>query len=321
MDYKVIDMHCDTITAMSFGGKNRRLRDNDMQISLNKMKKGNYMCQCFALCIPEKFVPDCYAATKQYIQVFKKEMAENADMIVQAFSADDIEKAGAEGKMAGMLTIEDGVIIAEDLSRLDYLYEQGVRMITLTWNFENSIGYPNNMMSEVRSANTTNGLKEFGIETVRRMNELGIIVDVSHLSDKGFYDVIEHSTKPIVASHSNARSLCSCVRNLTDDMLVKLAENGGITGINYYPEFISDDKDVDYLKKTIEHIRHIVEIAGIDHVGLGSDFDGYEDPKGMMDCTSTELLYNGLLEAGFSSDDIDKIFYKNFLRVLRANEK
>ena len=153
------------------------------------------------------------------------------------------------------------------------------------------------------------------------MNKLGIIIDVSHLSDKGFYDVISLSEHPIIASHSNARSICGHVRNLTDDMLYKLAENGGITGINYAKQFMHDDEA--YGRNTPEcalrHIQYIKKKIGVDHIALGSDFDGIDPNIEISDASKTHLIIRALEKGGFSSEEIEKITYKNALRVFKAN--
>lgn len=318
-EFNVIDMHCDTVTRAVRQGKS--LRDYDGHISLEKMKQGHYMMQCFAIFIHQKLSVPAYGTCMNFIEGFKKYMKENADLISQVTTVDDIMFNVQQGKMSALLTIEGGEAIEGSLEKLQKVYDQGVRMMTLTWNFENEIGYPNDVYNEEGPRpDTEHGLKPFGLEVINRMQEMGMIVDVSHLSDAGIYDVLHYAQKPIVASHSNARAVWDFPRNMTDDMIRRLKMNGGIMGINYCPDFISGDVTHNQIPAIIEHIKHIVSVADIDTVALGSDFDGIDTPVGMSDCTKTVELYEALKAAGFSEDDIDKIFYKNFLRVLAANQ-
>jgi membrane dipeptidase len=237
--------------------------------------------------------------------------------------------------MSAILTLEEGGIIEGSLEKLEEVYSWGVRMMTLTWNYENEIGYPNinygdglekvdrknkNEWLKPHLVNTEEkGLKPFGIQVVKKMNELGMIIDVSHGSDALFYDVIKYSSKPIVASHSNSRSVYNHKRNLTDDMIRALAKNGGVIGINYCPEFVSKKRKTSQIPDLVKHINHIREVGGIDVIALGSDFDGIDTPVGMSDCTKTLELKEALIEAGYSPKDIKKIFHDNFLRVFKAN--
>ena len=149
------------------------------------------------------------------------------------------------------------------------------------------------------------------------MNQLGMIIDVSHLSDKGFYDVIEHSSVPLVASHSNARSICSVSRNLTDDMILKIKERHGLIGINFCPDFVSLENQDKEIENIVKHIKHIKSIAGTGIIALGTDFDGIPTPNGLEDASKMYLLEEALYNEGFSKEDIEKIFYKNFLRLLK----
>ena len=228
------------------------------------------------------------------------------------------------GYMSSMLTIEEGGVTQGNLSFLRNLYLLGVRMITLTWNFENGIGFPNfkeveDGKPDMHTPNTEDGLTEYGIEMVKEMEKLGIIIDVSHLSDKGFYDVLENTTKPFVASHSNARAVCPVVRNMTDDMILKLAERGGVMGINYCASFVNDESvnNFAYVKDMVKHIKYIKDLAGIDCIGLGSDFDGIGSNIEMNSCDKLNLLQEALEEEGFTQEEIEKIFYKNVLRVFK----
>ncbi|MBQ4251812.1 MAG: dipeptidase [Erysipelotrichaceae bacterium] len=320
MNYKAIDMHCDTVPNLLYG--NGQLRENDGHLSLLKMKKGGYMMQCFAMFVylqSQDYTP--FAQCNRYIDFYYEQINKNSDLIRPATTVEEISENDRNGLMSAMLTIEEGGVLEGKLENLQHFYDRGVRMMTLTWNFENEIGYPNYMSPPDFRPDTERGLKPFGFEVINRMWDLGMIVDVSHLNDAGIYDVLSCARKPIVASHSNSRAIMDFPRNLTDDMLVKLRQNGGITGINYCPDFISAQTDQNQIPDIVRHVKHIVEVAGIETVALGSDFDGIDTPVGMSDCTKTVQLAEALKDAGFSDDDLNKIYHENFLRVLQANQR
>lgn len=316
---KAMDMHCDTITALA---KYRcSLFQNDFHLDINKLLLGGYALQCFAIFVKldqgnpyQKFI--------NYYNYFIKEMEKNQGLIKQVFTYQDILSNISSNCLSAVLTVEEGGIIEGDMNKLLDLYQKGVRMMTLTWNFPNEIGYSNLKMNgkvpDSTNPETEKGLTSFGFEVVKKMNEIGMIVDVSHLSDKGFYDVIKTSTKPIVASHSNARAICNVTRNLSDDMIIKLKENRGIMGINYCPDFISNNKG-DQMEDIVKHINHIVKVGGIDTVALGSDFDGIPTPIGMDSALKVKDLYLRLKREGYSERDLSKMFKDNFLRVFKAN--
>lgn len=329
---KVIDMHCDTIMVL-MNGKDELRKSNNM-IDLEKMQKGNYLLQCFAMFVPyvsrnseEKYSPFEYC--NKMIDKYYLELDKNQDLIAPAFTSADIEKNIKDGKMTALLTIEEGGVCLGNIEFLRNFYRLGVRMMTLTWNFKNEIATPNIDYfaidrDKVRGAdvlpNVTDGLTEFGIEVVKEMNRLGMVIDCSHLGDKGFYDVIKYSTKPIVCSHSCSRSVCNHPRNMTDDMLFKLKENGGVVGINYCQGFIKSDKTLATIKDVVKHIVYIKDLIGIDYIGLGSDFDGISNENiELKDASMMGELIAELKEQGFSEEDIDKICYKNVLRVFKAN--
>lgn len=320
---KVVDMHCDTISRLLMDeaeGKESHLRKNDLDIDLAKMKEGDYLLQNFAMFTPLGFVDNPEKHCLDLIDKYYREMDLNKDVIRPVYSYSDIEKNMEEGYMSGMLTLEEGAVCFNDLAMLRNYYRLGVRMITLTWNFANGIGHPNftpvkGQKTDLTQTNTVDGLTPFGIEYVKEMERLGMIVDVSHLGDKGFYDVYENTTKPFVASHSNARSVCGVARNLTDDMIQKLSSRGGVTGINYCDEFIDDHGGA--IESIVKHIDHIVSVGGIQCVGLGSDFDGISKRNDLEDASKLNDLKDALKKHGYSDDDIDAIFYKNVLRVYK----
>jgi membrane dipeptidase len=325
---KVIDMHCDTILELVNAKEKINLRSNHLNVDLEKMQKGDYLVQCFAMFVHFN-VENPFETCMKMIDRYYLELEENKDLILPALCYNDIIENQKNGKMSAILTIEEGGVTKGSLELLRNFYRLGVRMITLTWNFVNGVGYPNIITKEdgakdFKSGNKVDGLTEYGIKMVQEMNRLGMIVDVSHLSDAGFYDVAKYSTKPFVASHSNARSVCNHARNLDDDMIRLLASKGGVMGINYCADFLKEaPKGTKYgenksmIEDMVKHIKHIVKVGGIDCVGLGSDFDGIFPNLEMKDASELGKLEKALRNEGFSTNDIEKIFYKNVIRVFQ----
>ena len=199
-----------------------------------------------------------------------------------------------------------------DLGVLRILYRLGIRLITLTWNQRNQIA------DGAGEARTGGGLTEFGVKVVAEMNHLGMLIDVSHLSEAGFWDVIKKSKEPIVASHSNCYSLCPHLRNLKDEQIKALADKGGVIGVTFVPDFLIKENRKSTVEDVVRHIDYLVEKAGIDHVGLGSDFDGtVELPIGLKGADEIPNITKELLNQGYKEDDIKKILGGNFLRVFK----
>lgn len=319
----VFDLHCDTILRFYHG--EHLSEAGKGHIDLPKLKEGGTAAQCFAIFVPthdsaqkhgipddpEEYFDKAYAA-------FLREMELNSPDVSRAFSAEDIVKNEKAGRISAVLTVEDCVTLQGDISRLDDWHEKGVRMAALTWNYENSLGFPNSSDPELHSK----GLKPFGREAVERMNELGIIVDVSHLSEGGFNDVADISSKPFVASHSCARALCGHSRNLTDRQLRAVADSGGVIGINFMTGFlrpVNSDRISDYhttYEDILRHLQHMRNVAGIEALAIGSDYDGIASTMEWNDCGGNGLLLDAL-ESGFTADEIEKISYFNALRVFR----
>ena len=332
---KIIDMHCDTIAEIWYSQKNvaagkaavcKNLRENDLQLDLMKMKKGDYLLQNFAMFVNLERKENPFESVMQLVDVFYTEMEKNKDLIGVVKNYADIEANMQAGKMSAMLTVEEGGVCKGEIPFLRDLYRLGVRMMTLTWNHENSLAYPNNVPGDGETVfpyepDMSRGLKEKGYAFIEEMERLGIIIDVSHLSDAGFYDVYEHTGKPFVASHSNARALCGHCRNLTDDMIRKLAERGGVTGLNYCCSFLMEPDENGHVQsrvaKMAEHAKYLEKVGGIDCIGLGSDFDGIGGDLEMKDASMLPLLVDALRKAGFHESEVDKILYKNVLRVYK----
>lgn len=327
---KVADMHCDTMAELWYSHWDNRipmeLKKNSLHIDIEKLKKGEYLLQNFAVFVNLDRKLDPFESALYQIDLFYREMEKNKSAIAVAKTYDDIMKNAQTGKISAVLSVEEGAVCKGNLAFLHILYQLGIRMMTLTWNFENELGFPNIVSKNSASIYPYElvnglGLKEKGIEFLTEMERLGIIVDVSHLSDEGFYDVLKHTTKPFVASHSNARTICSHYRNLTDDMIIKLAERGGVIGLNYYPIFLEEGETEEDCHSTValmaKHARYITNLGGIGCLGLGSDFDGITGNLEMKDCSMLSLLEDGLINEGFKRSEVEAIFYKNVLNLYR----
>lgn len=306
-----IDMHCDTFLKLMNDKENSELYENDLNIDIKKLKKGNSLAQFFAMWIDLERVNDPMETCLEMIDKFYVEIGKNSDYISLATNYEDIIKNDTEGKISAILTIEEGEAIKGELHNLRNFYRLGVRAITLTWNAVNKIGFPNK-----EEKNRDKGLTDFGKEVVHEMNRLGMLIDVSHLSDQGFYDVARLSSKPFIASHSNSRTMKNHARNLTDDMIKTLSKKGGVTGICFERRFLGDSENA-RIEDMVRHIKHIRNVGGIDVVALGSDYDGSHPGYEIENIGEIGKLADELKDNKFSEDEIDKIFYKNALRVIK----
>lgn len=305
----IVDLHCDTISVISHKD-NLNLASNSLQVDFQKLINGNYLAQCFAIFTYLKQA-NPYQDTLKMLECFKKEIKNTQLNLATSVNSLKVSEPNA------ILTIEDLGVIEEDLARLDYLYENGVRIASLTWNFPNSIGFPNkiNLKNGICEADNENGLTEFGLKVIQIMEEKGIIIDVSHLSDKGFWDVYHHSKKPFIATHSNCRSICNHPRNLTDEMIKALDERGGVMGINFCTDFINEHAELTYIEDIIKHIDHIKKVASINCIAIGTDFDGIERTTEIDHAGEMEKLIVALINHGYTDKEISLITYQNFLRV------
>ena len=309
-----IDFHCDTASAML--EQNQALKKNSLKIDIEKLQKGEALAQFFAMYIDKEKHESSYDYCIEMLQNFKRELALNSETIVLCKTYSDLTEAKKQGKIGAFLSIEEGDALEGDLEKLRYFKKEGISAITLTWNYENALGYPNFDWKEQHR-----GLKSKGFEVVEAMNELGMLVDVSHLSDAGFEDVVAHSTKPIIATHSNARAITNHTRNLSDNQLKKLADNGGIAGLAFSVNFLVEKEFMNEtrlakVEDMVRHIKHIRNVAGVEVLALGSDYDGIMNPVEMEDASQMSKLSDGLLKSGFSYDEVEKIFYGNGLRII-----
>jgi membrane dipeptidase len=360
------DTHNDILTASL---EKKVSMDNNLKgkthSDLARFKEGGVDVQVFSVwCDGTKLNP--YAWANREIDTLYAIAERNPDKIVITKTWKDLQRAIKDKKLAAMFGVEGGHMIENSIENLDKLYERGTRYMTLTWN--NSSAWATSAMDETNKkdslARTHKGLTDFGKQVIRRMNELGMIVDISHVGEQTFWDAIQTTTKPVIASHSNAYTLAPVFRNLKDDQIRAVAKNGGVIQLNFYSEFVDSNfrakqsvfmrarrKEIDSLRQAgiqneyaitlvtekyapemqaarpplsmlMDHLDYIVKIAGVDHVGLGSDFDGISSsPKQLDDVTSYPVITQALLKRGYSKREIRKILGGNFLRVLKANQK
>jgi len=305
----IIDFHCDTI--LKIYEENSELKNNNFSVDINKLKAGNSLVQFFALFVDLKSTNDPLQKCLNMLDRFYLELDKNKDSIAIARNYNELLSNKSQGKISAFLTIEEGGVLKGRLSNLRNFQRLGVKLITLTWNFPNEIGYPN-----IDYKYCDKGLTPFGLDVVEEMNNLKMIIDVSHLSDKGFYDVAKYSKAPFIASHSNARAITNHPRNLTDDMIRLLASKGGVIGLNFYGEFLGSG-NFSKIENMLAHIKHIVNIGGIEVLCIGSDFDGIDSILEIENIGQTNKLIDALKHNKFSEDYIEKLFYKNALRFLK----
>ena len=307
MKLSFVDGHCDTLVKAYDGHK--ALLENDLHIDLTRLKQYNAPVQFFAMWLDKKYYPEAYDKTNRIIDFFETEIHNNSDIISVALNYNDILKNKTDGKISAVLAIEGGEAVEGSLDKLEKLYKRGVRAMTLTWNYSNAI-------ADGAGVENPSGLTAFGRQCVEKMNELGMLVDVSHLADKGFWDVYETSKVPFIATHSNSRAICGARRNLTDEQIKALAERGGVTGLNLYSKFIVEGGKGTF-DDILRHIGHIINVGGEDVLGLGCDLDGIDiAPEGIDGVQSLEQLLT-LTADRFGERIAEKIAERNFLRVIK----
>lgn len=326
---KIYDMHCDTISRMKAEreqGGCAALAENTFHLDIEKMKKGGYALQTFAIFLDKEQETDCFIDAGRQLEIFKDELRKNQKHILQVFTFQDILDNEKTGKLSALLSLEEGAIFQNSPEDLQWFYNQGVRMATFTWNYENDLGYPNCMLNPFQdipwSLGEERGLKKKGFEMLEEMERLHMIPDVSHLSDGGFWDIAKHAKRPFAASHSNARGAApNAARNLTDEMIRALAEKGGIMGLNYCVSFVRKNwkpgQPGAFLEELIRQIQYILNVGGGECLGLGSDFDGIEEAPEMGDAGGMQRLAEAMEGAGIYPSQIEKICYGNVKRFLK----
>ncbi|MBU0492791.1 MAG: dipeptidase [Chloroflexi bacterium] len=322
----VIDGHCDSLARVVRESVDLAERQSDGHLDLPRLREGGVTAQIFAVFTARMDRPvvfDPLDLALCMVDALYQQIAAHPDQLMLATSARDIEQAQAEGKVAAILGLEGGEPLGEDrqwserwdqprLDRLRMFYRLGVRNIGLTWSTRNALA------DGVFEAQTGGGLSKYGRAVVQEMNRLGIVVDIAHLAPAGVRDVLALTEMPIIASHANARTVYDNPRNLTDEQLEAVARNGGVVGVTFVPGFI--DAECVTLDRLLDHIDHIVRVAGIDHVGLGSDFDGYGSNNQMpevRDAADVPVITAGLVARGYAEADVLKFLGQNYLRVFR----
>lgn len=309
----VFDGHCDTILEVLNHKRSLGSRTLVGHLDIPRMKEGGVDVQFFAVFIEDIYKPDrSLKRTLQLIDCFYKEIEKNQDDISLVTNYNQIGEVNSAGKIAAILSIEGGEALEGDLGVLRVLYKLGVRLLTLTWNQRNQIA------DGIGESRTGSGLTKFGLKVIDEMNRLGMLIDVSHLSETGFWDVIKRSKAPIVASHSNCYALCPHLRNLKDEQIKALADKGGVIGITFVPNFLTQEKRKTTVGDVVKHIDYLVEKVGVDYIGLGSDFDGTGGlPLGLEGVDKVPNITGELLDRGYKEKDIKKILGENFLRVFK----
>lgn len=314
----LIDLHCDTIWKLMMDGEGVTIRQNHGSIDMDGMKQSGTMAQFFACFVYMKEFEGENRFSKGYdhalrmIQRMELEVSREEGLAF-AGSVKEIMKNAEKGNISAVLTVEEGGILDGEMERLSVLYQKGIRLMTLTWNEKNCIGWPNSRNREDMSK----GLTSFGRETVERMNEMGMAVDVSHLSDGGFQDVLDLSSKPVIASHSNARALCPHPRNLSDDMIRSLSGQGGIAGLNFYPYFLNGSGHVT-AADIAAHAKHMIDVGGSEFLAIGSDFDGYDEGTSDINhIRQMNQLKQVMEDSGITARQMEKIWSENALRFFR----
>jgi membrane dipeptidase len=347
----VVDTHSDSLARTVDDGDDLGTVTGRGHMDLPRMRAGHQTAQFFAAYVHPDYLEQGTAVQRvlQYTDAMNRLCQDYPNEIELARTAGDIRRIVGAGKLAGILCLEGGHAILDDLAVLREFHRLGVRYMTLTHNNSNNWG--DGILDEPRHG----GLTDFGRDVIREMNRVGILVDISHVAVKTFWDAMETTTKPVIASHSSSYVICQNPRNINDDQLRAVAENGGVVGVNFEVTFISQSRNVeedrlntqrddelagasDDAKAEIEskykglvgqlarpdwteivdHIDHMVGVAGIDHVGLGSDFDGCRLPNGMEDCTQVPKITEELVRRGYSDADVVKILGENTLRVMEA---
>lgn len=307
------DLHCDTVSKVldaRLAGEDCSLRTGPgLHSSLEKLRAGGCVLQNFALYVNLAETPDPWGRLLHLAETFTSGMAQNADLARPVLSFSDMEQARREKKIAAVLTVEEGGVCGGSLDRLRTLHRLGARMMTFTWNYKNELASPNGH---------SGGLTETGVAFLEEMERLHIIPDVSHLGDDGIWEVIRRAKRPFAASHSCARALCPHPRNLTDGMLKAMGDRGCLVGVNFYAAFLGESP-VTRTEDIVRHVRHMVNLCGIDSVALGSDFDGIDCPLELGDAEGMPQLENALRRGGFTERETEKIMWKNVWDFYREN--
>ncbi|ONI44054.1 hypothetical protein AN641_08715 [Candidatus Epulonipiscioides gigas] len=303
----MIDFHADTAYEL-IKYKSSILKNNG-HVDLEKLKEGGYLAQWFAMFINLKKLNDipifdCFNDMYNY---FVEEVEKNRGKIEIVSTYSEYQRAIKAHKIAAFLSLEEGEVVKDGLHMIDKLEDMKIRLMTITWNLKNSLGSPHTFPNE--------GLTDYGKEVVNYLNTKNILVDVSHLSDKGIDEILSISKKPVIASHSNARAKWNHTRNLSDEHIKQIANTGGIIGVNFYNDFLSASK-ISKIYDIVQMTKYLVNVAGEDNIGIGSDFDGIDCPLEIKNASFINLLKDALRKE-FTSNQIDKLTFKNAERIIQ----
>jgi len=316
-DALLVDTHNDLVWQVYNKGADFNVRNSFTHSDIFKFKEGGLDLQVFAVWIPLNKVKSSYDFTMSQIDRLKNFQTQSNSEFEYAKTYDDIIRITGDKKICGLIGIEGGTAVESDIENVQRFFDAGVRYIGLTWNNSNLIA---TSAKDAVTGGKSGGLTEYGTEVIKKMNETGMMIDVSHLSEAAFWDVIEKSSDPVIASHSNCYSINPHYRNLTDEQIKAIAESNGYIGVNFYDEFLvqGGKKYGASIDDIISHIDHIKNIAGVDYIGIGSDFDGgISTPSDLNDATQYPELTKKLFEKGYTPEEIKKILGLNFLRVYK----
>ena len=308
----IVDCHCDTILEAARGVRKLRDRSSAGHIDIPRLIEGHVSVEFFALYIEPQYKPiGALERTLKLIDVFYKELTENPEHLEQILEFSDIQKIKEKNKIGALLTVEGGEGIQEDLSLLRTLFRLGVRGITLTWNQRNAI-------ADGASEGPHGGISRFGETVIYEMNRLGMLIDVSHINRTGFLEVVEKSTRPVIASHSNARALCDHPRNLDDHQIRLLAEHEGVVCVTFVPDFLVSSGKKATIEAVADHVDYVRNLVGIDYIGIGSDFDGVDEvPTGLENISKMPDFISVLKRRGYTQQDLEKVCGGNVIRLLK----
>lgn len=302
------DLHCDTLVFAH--RKQESLRDNTMHISLNKGKAFEKWCQTYAVYVPDSVEADqAQDYVTEYLAYFHEQMEENSDLVVKCTNAEEIERAAQSGRFAAVLSIENGRAFGDDMGNIERYYKAGVRIASLTWN---------NPTLLAGGAMSDQGLTALGKVALSEMERVGMVLDVSHASQRTFYEAAECYSKPFIATHSNSSAVYPHRRNLTDDQFAVIKERGGLIGLNFYTGFISGAGTIDDL---VRHADHFLSLGGENILAMGSDFDGADIEPNLDSLEKVENLANAMLKKNYSETLVNKIFYENAYQFFARNIK
>ena len=325
---KYIDLHADTILPILQQGEDASLYENsNTHIDIKRLQKGQALAQCFAVWLPDgdfdlidvdsRFNPSNPEEDLEYIDLavnrLNQEIKQHSEDIAWAKNSTDIRQNDKDGKISAILTLEDARAINHSLENIERFYKQGFKIIGLLWNQENCLGFPNSTDPKINQK----GLKPFGIEAIQYMEELGMLVDVSHLNDGGIADVLTYTKKPVLATHSNARSIANHPRNLIDEHIKGIAESGGLIGLCISPRFLRGSGNESTIEDMIRHLDYILDVGGEDVLAIGTDFDGTSGNFEIGSPKEMPKLFEHLEQHHWPLERIEKLAHKNALRVFK----